>query len=179
MKNLSNVALMMVFALSLSFVGCKKGENDPFISLKSRDGRITGTWVLSNVDKSLDKTVKSGGSTTSTKTTETFDGTIWTTSGSTPQTDSITYEITIEKDGTWSSIEVKNSATVEESGYWQWTEAKKKKTGLFIANELWTIDRLKNKEMVTINNTVDKDTESNGDFEENIRTDTRTYTKKK
>jgi len=170
---------MMVFALSLSFVGCKKGENDPFISLKSRDGRITGTWKLSNVDQSNENTTNSSGKIVSTTTTEKYDGTNWTSSGFGPaNTFPFSYEITIEKDGTWSSIEIDDGDTKEESGYWSWTDSKKNKTGIFIANAFWTIDQLKNKEMITINDTFDKDTDKDEIFTENLGKDTRTYTKK-
>ena len=36
--------LLIVFAATLLF-GCKKGENDPSFSLKSRKARLTGNWV--------------------------------------------------------------------------------------------------------------------------------------
>jgi len=32
----------------LSFSSCKKGENDPFLSLSSRKARLTGEWKLTN-----------------------------------------------------------------------------------------------------------------------------------
>ena len=179
MKKISTIALMMVFALSLAFVGCKKGENDPLISLKSRDGRITGTWVLSKVDKSDDITITDGGANIIINTTETYDGTSWSTSSAGITTKvSFSYEVTIEKDGTWSSTQTTDGDTEEASGYWQWSDSKKNKTGIVVANTLWTIDQLKNKELITINNTFYKDTDSDGDGTETTGTDTRTYTKK-
>ncbi len=48
MKNFSK---MMIAALAISiasagFVGCKKGDEDPGISMKSRKGRVAGEWTL-------------------------------------------------------------------------------------------------------------------------------------
>jgi hypothetical protein len=53
-----------------SFTSCKKGENDPFMSLKSRKGRMAGEYTISNM--TMTSTTTSGG-TTSTETT-TIDG---------------------------------------------------------------------------------------------------------
>ena len=37
--------LLLFFTVSLIF-GCKKGDNDPVFSLKSRKARLTGAWVV-------------------------------------------------------------------------------------------------------------------------------------
>lgn len=34
--------------ISLSFLSCKKGEHDPFLSLRSRTARLTGDWTVTN-----------------------------------------------------------------------------------------------------------------------------------
>ena len=44
-KNILFIALSLVVG-STVLTGCKKGENDPFLSLKSRDARITELWKL-------------------------------------------------------------------------------------------------------------------------------------
>ena len=42
-----NFKYAFVAILSLTFLAaCKKGENDPFLSLRTRNARITGTWKL-------------------------------------------------------------------------------------------------------------------------------------
>lgn len=41
---LSTISLALIAG---SFTSCKKGEEDPFLSFRSRDARITGTWELS------------------------------------------------------------------------------------------------------------------------------------
>ncbi|MEN8957000.1 MAG: hypothetical protein ABF242_03560 [Flavobacteriales bacterium] len=42
------VLIVLGVLIGLSILSCRKGENDPFISLRSRKARITGTWNLSN-----------------------------------------------------------------------------------------------------------------------------------
>ncbi len=41
--------LLLFFTVSLIF-GCKKGENDPVFSLKSRKARLTGVWVVESAE---------------------------------------------------------------------------------------------------------------------------------
>lgn len=42
--------LMLTAIVATLFIGCKKGENDPAISLLSRVARICGVWELSEAD---------------------------------------------------------------------------------------------------------------------------------
>jgi len=49
-KRLLIIALGVVM-ISPLFQSCKKGEEDPFLSLRSRDKRITGTWKLNKIEK--------------------------------------------------------------------------------------------------------------------------------
>lgn len=171
-------ALFTVVILTTTMNGCKKGENDPLISLKSRDGRITGTWKLTKVDKNDTNTSIFLGTTVSTVTSDSYDGTTWTsTSGGTGTTFSYSYEITIEKDGTWTSVVVSDGDKTEDSGTWYWLDSKKNKTAISVGNSFWGIDQLKNKEMITIDNTSDKSTDSDGNVSGNIGSDTRTYEK--
>ena len=44
MKKIALIAL--ISSLILGFDSCKKGEDDPFLSLKTRNGRMTGKWKL-------------------------------------------------------------------------------------------------------------------------------------
>ena len=42
----------IVFALlSVTILACKKGENDPFLSLSSRKARLAGEWKLTKMDE--------------------------------------------------------------------------------------------------------------------------------
>lgn len=46
-KVLLSMAVVMLLS-SVFMSSCKKGEDDPFLSLKSRNGRVIGTWELKN-----------------------------------------------------------------------------------------------------------------------------------
>ena len=45
MKN-TVILLLSALVIAGSFSGCKKGENDPFLSLRSRKSRLEGNWVI-------------------------------------------------------------------------------------------------------------------------------------
>lgn len=118
MKTTIKVALAALTIASLAFSGCKKGEGDPFLSLKTRKGRIHGEW-----------TVKSGegkdvnGSITS---TWTYDGTKKTTTvGSITSDNKFTETYEFEKDGafTYKHVDNNGSPAVTETwtGTWNWT----------------------------------------------------------
>lgn len=51
MKNLLSAVLIAAFVMPV-MQGCKRGEEDPGISLRSRNGRVTGTWTLKSYDMS-------------------------------------------------------------------------------------------------------------------------------
>lgn len=38
--------LLLLFACTLAFSGCRKGEDDPLVSLRTRKARICGAWKL-------------------------------------------------------------------------------------------------------------------------------------
>ena len=39
-------SMLLLFSFVLIFTGCKKGEDDPFISFRTRKARVTGNWKL-------------------------------------------------------------------------------------------------------------------------------------
>ncbi len=47
-KVLSILLLTAIIANVASFYGCKKGENDPFFSIRTRKARMVGDWDISN-----------------------------------------------------------------------------------------------------------------------------------
>lgn len=113
---------IMVAAMAISsvgFVGCKKGEGDPFLSLASRKARLAGEWTVSAGE----------GSSTDASGTDNwvYDGTTKTTTTSTNNTitDKFTIEYTFEKDGTFKMVNTDNNtstAIVETTtGTWNWT----------------------------------------------------------
>jgi len=48
-KTLTSVAIIAIIIIT-AFTGCKKGAEDPTISLLSRKARLTGTWVIKEGD---------------------------------------------------------------------------------------------------------------------------------
>jgi hypothetical protein len=168
-KLIQTLALAAVVVVSgASFTACKKGENDPGLSLKSRKGRLTGDWKVTKADM----TQTSGGSTSSTKIEGT---TITQTSGGGSITGTCAYTLTIDKEGTY---EFKQSETYggitnnrTEKGRWSFlgknkdAEVKNKEAILMLVTSsdngtstttyttpdngsVWMIDQLKNKEMI-------------------------------
>lgn len=125
MKTTIKVAVAALIIASFGFAGCKKGPNDPFISLLSRKARMTGEW----------KTTAGKGSSTEPGTTKswTYDGAIYTeteTQGSqtTTSTANFTINTTFEKDGTFKRVTVTTTTTPfastdtdTETGTWNFT----------------------------------------------------------
>ena len=167
-KKLLIIALGVVMINPL-FQSCKKGENDPFISFKSRDKRLAQTWKLTLVDGSTineDPGANPGETTTS---TTTYDGTtlkffeIMTFDDGTPtdtlndDIDAYTFEMTIDKNGSVTSKSVKNGTDVIEStGEWYWVNDGKNKSSIninFINADLITltktfvVDELRSKQL--------------------------------
>ncbi|OFX56737.1 MAG: hypothetical protein A2046_00380 [Bacteroidetes bacterium GWA2_30_7] len=88
MKKLFGIIALLSIVLSLTYTGCRKGEEDPFLSLRSRDKRIIGTWTLKSSSEVIttNTTETDYNNKNSEKTTEaesksesmTFDGTVFT-----------------------------------------------------------------------------------------------------
>ncbi|PCH66351.1 MAG: hypothetical protein COC01_08245 [Bacteroidetes bacterium] len=121
MKRFSILLLAVIFCLPFS--GCKKGEEDPGISFKSRDGRVKGIWKLTKITETstdVDKTTVvflgvSSSSVTTTTITVDYDGTdmtktdLVTTEASSTTVNDVTttvttysLTVTINKDNTYS-----------------------------------------------------------------------------
>ncbi|MGD1846585.1 MAG: hypothetical protein ACFB10_14450 [Salibacteraceae bacterium] len=48
MKHSTLLHLLLIVLLIGSSTACKKGEDDPFLSLRSRKARVEGTWIIDN-----------------------------------------------------------------------------------------------------------------------------------
>jgi hypothetical protein len=145
-KNILVIALGLLVG-STVLTGCKKGENDPFLSFKSRDARITETWKLVNIDQ---KDVSTDPTGTDTYTT-TFDGTTASEAfnGSVFSTYSYSLTVEIKKDGTYQSVEVIDGDTETIDGRWYWLNSKKNKTSISLDNlGLFEVNGLKSKELI-------------------------------
>ncbi len=155
MKKTISFLTLSAIVIALVFTGCKKGENDPFLSLKSRTGRLAQEWKLSSEDYT---TVSKTGSVTTTE-HYTYDGSIetitttYTLSGnSSTSTATKTYskETTFDKDGTYKETEINDGDATTTEGTWMWVK-KNKDNGL------------KNQEAIVM--FITKQTDSNGDTE--------------
>lgn len=114
MKKFLLVVLIGAFAMPM-FQSCKKGPNDPGISLKSRKSRLVGEWTITK-GKSTEN--DAGTITTITITESTYSE----TSGGVTFTGTITTEISIVKDGTykWKETLTINGTTriQDQEGNW-------------------------------------------------------------
>ncbi len=172
-----SIGLILVLGVSLN--SCRKGENDPFISLKSRDARITGEWELTKSSYKYTH-VNSSATPYTYEVTNEFDGktVTHTETGTTNSSYSYSYEMTIEKEGTYSYTEISSGHKDERTGEWYWFDNNKSKMGIFLCGGLLHVDRLTSKEMILTSDSYSKDTQTSGDSDEYTTTLTMTYTKK-
>jgi len=154
-KTISFVALTAI-AVTLIFSGCKKGENDPFLTLKTRNARLAQTWDLSSEDYTETQKGTSFGSDYTSTTVYSYDGTsetqkatITSGSSSTTSTTTKTYseEITFDKDGTYEINGVYDGDAFSEKGNWMWVNANKDQ-------------EIKNKEAIILTTTSSSDSDN-------------------
>ncbi|MBN8701671.1 MAG: hypothetical protein J0M08_01275 [Bacteroidetes bacterium] len=157
------------------FDSCKKGENDPFLSLRSRKARVAGEWKLTSGEMNI--TSDDGTS------SMTADGSTrtYTDNSGFSSSEVFTLVYTFEKDGTFKSTEVSgtgsSATTVVREGTWNFTagvgkEVKRKEqivlitltkttttssssstvtyTGGDAPTDYWMLDELRNKKMVAL-----------------------------
>jgi len=159
------VLMLALGGLMLATPSCKKGENDPGLSLSSRKARISGEWNVSSYE-SMWHTVDGSDSWHN---TETFDGSkitgTWeqtvsgtTTSGNDPDITTVSlYDMIINKDGTYSM----NRAWVTTSTGTDWGgfDYTATQTASYVESGSWSFvgkakDAYKNKERVAMNTTT-------------------------
>jgi len=100
MKKIFLLSAMAVLMLSsvVTLNSCKKGADDPAISLRSRTARLTGKWTIS---AGTENSVSVNGGNTSTSTTTINSTTITQVSNNTTTTGTIAYTVEFVKDGTY------------------------------------------------------------------------------
>jgi hypothetical protein len=172
MKRILLLVIMAAIVMP-AFVACKKGANDPSISLKSRNSRLIGKWKLTKVEGT--NTYVSGGSTVTE--THSFNGTIYTVTvspggGSGQATGS--FEMEILKDGGYTfseSFTPSGSGTADIStgtSYWYWMGNDNSKVAVDFADGgsnlfgggIYNVDKLSSKELILIWNS---ESTNNGD----------------
>ena len=117
---------MVLFISVIAFSGCKKGEDDPGISFRSRTARFAGDWKLTTMDYTETRT--NNGSTSTYH--YTYDGvniTTTSTFGGNSYTDKTVYSLNISttKDGTYNTTEVDDGDTSLGTGNWLWVRGNK------------------------------------------------------
>jgi hypothetical protein len=112
------LVILMAALIMPAFVSCKKGDRDPFLSLKSRKARLVGDWKL----KSGSLTQVNGNVTTILN----FNGSSvsW-TEGSDNGTDVYTEDLKVNKDGTYERNTNNNGTITAEKGLWSFMDANK------------------------------------------------------
>lgn len=146
MKKLIILSIAAV-ALAANLSSCKKGENDPFLSMKSRRARVAGEWTVTKQEgTSTSTSYNSGGgftTTTVTNGTTTYNGTTYTSTSSSSttssggggaitssntNTDIYTTAYTFEKDGTFKmeTVYTSPSSTEVYNGTWAFVGKSKK-----------------------------------------------------
>ncbi len=163
-----SILLFLVIINGILFNACKKGENDPSLSLKSRTARLNGEWKLISGEITT---------TTDTNTTvETYDGATVVTTYNGTQVSNVVYtdNITFDKNGTYTRSWTSDTASYTENGYWAWMNKNKEadiknkealgmsatkftdsngsvssNAGFFVAG-IWMLDELSSTKMVVI-----------------------------
>jgi hypothetical protein len=153
-KAISLFALALLVFSGVVLTGCKKGDDDPFISLKSRDARVTAKWELVKVEGTVTNTFAG----TSYTTTSNYNGTVFSNTSSTGVVDSYSYALEMEilKGGEMTSTETEDGEITTSKDIWFWTNNTSDKTGLYLGgiNEgIFNVQGLSSKELIlTINN---------------------------
>lgn len=151
-------------ALLLATPSCKKGENDPFLSLSSRKGRVAGDYTISAYESASSYTNSTGtNSTTETMAGNTITETsTWTPSGggsSTTTTTTTTVnlgEFSFDKEGTFTMTWNTTSVEVDVQtigSYTSTTTTTTTSTSMQSGswNFLGKVDEYKNKERLVLN----------------------------
>ncbi len=158
MKKLNKIILMSLVVLFVMpmFNSCRKGENDPGISFRSRDGRLMQEWKLIKVEGSEQYQDWENNVVIL---TYSYDGSIYTVSGG-GQSSSMTgsFEIEFQELGKVYIKETLSGQGVTDvysgTGTWQWLDSDKSQNylltngGQMFGGGLYYVDRLAKKEMV-------------------------------
>lgn len=116
MKKTSTL-LMLILCAGFIFTGCKKGENDPFLSMKTRKARVCGEFTVSNYESTYINTTNN-----STSTEKLEDGILTITDTDTSGTTITKYpfaaEFTFKKDGSFERSITTDSYQFQLSGSW-------------------------------------------------------------
>lgn len=176
MKVLSKILLGSFVLVTLA--ACKKGEDDPFLSFRSRDARITGEWEMTASEYTEEEEFVSNGETLSESFTSSYDGEEWTITATDVDGTDTTYSggkekvyYTINKDNTY-TFERTQGDTLKDSftESWWWEDGVKNKTRLALGDDAgcFLVQRLTNKEMVLTYSAEYKDEDGDEVYTERV-----------
>ncbi len=176
--------LISVLGIATLFSSCKKGADDPAFSFMSRDARITADWVLSSMNETNVHVIKGGSSTYTTTKTYVFDGTtiqytLKDDFGTQTTSYPYSYEININKKGTYNETEVEDGEKTETTDYWFWANSDKNKIAIsFSGIGTYMINRLAKDELVLTQATVSSNTDGDGNVTSDTNNISMTFSKK-
>jgi len=173
-----NKSLLYLVVLSLVFPlieSCKKGENDPFLSLSSRKSRVEGTWTVSKMTATNTSSSLMGATALITNATMNYDGQTATvevsagSAGSTPTTSYDTIHYTnsyiFTKDGTFENTtdydfpdDPDDDEVIKKTGTWTFSGGTgdiKNKENLILSTTSLVLTETENGNTTTANYTYD------------------------
>lgn len=128
---MKKITQIMLFTVLVGVLGqCKKGEDDPFLSIRSRKARVAGEWSLTSGTASYMNSNNNGSNQSSSSSNITYSGTSYTevwsyTSGSFTDngtdTEAYTLKMTFEKDGNFEMTETMGVDLYSKKGTWNFT----------------------------------------------------------
>lgn len=156
MKNKSSFFLILAIFGAIT-VSCRKGENDPFFSIRTRDSRLVGVWDIKGVyNKTVTTELKVLGTEEPYTKLITYDSdTLTTVDGKNEYFDYYVEKLTINENGTFvDSIKMKRRNTKTLKVYvvqnsWYWLDSKKNKSAVnLVGYGIFDVNRLAWKELV-------------------------------
>ncbi|NOQ72281.1 MAG: hypothetical protein GQ574_09785 [Crocinitomix sp.] len=158
--------LALVLCLGSFTIACKKGENDPALSLKTRNNRLKGAWELVKLDEQREKsgeglslgeayTYEYSSSRTIEDGVENYKRTsVSLFEGDEPSPLDCTYvrniyqERDFQKNGIFTQFSIIENDTNTSYIEWYWLDQEKKKSGLLLNGTLFQVDRLAKDELI-------------------------------
>ena len=159
---MKKIILFAIVILGITAVtSCKKGEDDPFISFRSRDARITAKWKLVNYERQSNS---SGGSSTSV-----LNGSILTVTNSIGSYSySYSEELEINSDGTYKITTIQDGDISTSSSDWFWLNDTQKKTSI-VLDDNYFIDRLSHNELILRKESNSSDVSNGNTYTSSLR----------
>jgi len=160
MNKIKRLVIVTLAIVALS--SCKKYEEGPWLSLRSKTARITGNWSLTS------GFVQSSSTRDGIYRTEYKDGVSidYVTENDTSYSSKSTYDVSmnIAKDG-YAVIHTNYDGSTNENKFlWNWIDVGSKKGGLSLESDQFKIEKLTNKELILSSTNYYKSNETVVDY---------------